>query len=237
MTRLTGTYYWVVVESFIVVACIYAARPRDDDDPTVNRRPLMYLGAATVVLTLLFSPLPYGSGAWRSNYQVRPDASVLAEIAGAIPEKDPISIQNNLGPHLSQRPDVASFPRRVENAEWILLQLRFNGGPSSGFFVRSTPRFVFSMEPETLARSVEELVISPDWGLVLHHQAFYLFRRGEPERYEPEAVTAMIRDDVVALAGELEASRSHRSPLTRLVVDTLSWGELLGRDRGAIGSR
>ena len=237
MTRLTGTYYWVVVEAAIVIACIYSVRPRSDDTPTKDRRPLAYLGAATVVLTLLFSPLPYGMGAWRSNYLTSPDIVVLEGIARSIPNDAPISIQNNLGPHLSQRPDIASFPRRIDHAEWVLLQLRFHGGPSSGFFVRGTPRFVFGMEPETLARSVEELLISPEWGLVLHHEGFYLFGRGEPEGLDPEAVATLFRDDVVAFADQLERSRAHRSPLTRLVVDTLSWGELFGRDRGETSKR
>jgi hypothetical protein len=93
------------------------------------------------------------------------------------------------------------------------------------------------MEPEDLAGSMEKLLISPDWGLVLHHEAFYLFQRGEPERFEPEAVATMIRDDVVAFAEQLDESRAHRSPLTRLVVETLSWGELFGRDRGESGAR
>jgi hypothetical protein len=232
MTRLTGTYYWVIVEAIIIIACIHAARPRDPGG--LDRRPLVYLGSATVLFSLLFSPLPYGSGASTANFEVRDDRAVLSELAAAIPDDAAVSVQNNLGPHLSQRHQIATYPRRLEHSEWVLLQLRYLAGPSSGLFVRSTPRFPLGMRPVDLAGAVDELLRSPEWRLVEQRGGFYLFRR-DPNG-EDSAAPGFL-DDVRLLGSQIDAASAHRSPLTRVAVEPLGWGDFVGAPNRNRGSR
>jgi hypothetical protein len=65
MTRLTGTYYWVVEAALIVVVCVAASA---EQDGRWSRIPLAYAAAAAVGASLLFSPMPVSRVADRTNH-------------------------------------------------------------------------------------------------------------------------------------------------------------------------
>jgi len=225
-TRLTGTYYWLTAAAVIGIACIQASRGplREGKVP----RPLVYLAVAAAVFSLMFSPLPHGMGARWANYSVGPDREALREIAQGVPADAALSVQNNLGPHFSQRRDVAAFPRRLGSADRVLLQLRYLGGPDSGFFVRTSPRFMTGVHMPHLAGWARRLVRDPDWGLVTSGEGFYLFVRGGPDRIPPAEALAMIEADAGAMAEDYRLARRYRSPLARWVAGPVSWADLFG---------
>lgn len=231
MTRLTGTYYWIMTEAVIVAAVIYAARPRDRKSGPV-RWPLAYLGAATLVFSVLFSQVPYGLGSKWDNYSVDDDRHTLQEVARAAGIQSPevkLAIQNNLGPQLSQRREIASLPRRFALAEAVVLHLRYKGGPASGLFVRGSPRFMFSMHIRQLVSLAERLIRSDQWGLAVQKERFYVFLRDAKDAIPQEAAVARLRKDAAALSKEYGEALRFRSPLARYVVAGLSWDDLLGK--------
>jgi hypothetical protein len=226
MTRVTGTYYWIVCEAAIVLACIDAAARARPSGGGPRRRPLVGLGVATVVLCCLLSPLPLGIGATWRNFAVDGSHATLAALAGQIPAADAVSVQNNLGPHLAQRDDVASYPRRSASADWVLLRVGYWGGPCSGMFVRTTPRFTHGMELSDLVESARGLIASSEWGTVAASEGFYLFRRGASDTVQDEAARgALDRDAAQAIARYLEAT-DHLSPIAGITVGRLSWRDL-----------
>lgn len=230
MTRLTGAYYWIVIEAVIILACIHAARPTKRHRGP-NRWPLIYLAAATAVFTLLFSPLPYGLGSSWENYSVDADRQTLSEVvtqAGLDSPDVALTVQNNLGPQLSQRWDISSFPRRLASVDAIVLHLRYKGGPASGLFVRGSPRFMFGMQPRHLITLSERLARSRDWGLTIRRDGFYVFERGAENVLPESKVLDAIGRDAEILAEQYGRALRFRSPLARYVVDGLSWGDLFG---------
>ena len=227
MTRITGTYYWILAEAVVVLACIEAARPANESGP-VRAGPLRWLLAATLVFSVVLSPLPFALHAGIDNFKVlEPGTAVLKELTAVIPVADTLSIQNNIGPHLSQRPDIATFPRRIEKADWVVLDLHYRGGPCSGFFVRTTPRFMLGMDIDQLEGAIRTLVAAPDWNLVSVNQGLYLFSRDSATSLPDEQILPLIEKDLAALRGDYRLALEHLSPLAGLTVGRLSWADLL----------
>ena len=225
-TRITGTYYWITCEAVIVLACIDAAARARPSAGGPRRGPLVGLGVATAVSCCLLSPLPLGIGATWENFAVDGSHATLAALAGQIPAADAVSVQNNLGPHLAQRDDVASYPRRSASADWVLLRVGYWGGPCSGMFVRTTPRFTHGMELQDLVESARGLIASAEWGTVAASDGFYLFRRGASDTVPDEAARgALDRDAAQANARYLEAT-NHLSPIAGITVGRLRWRDL-----------
>lgn len=227
MTRITGTYYWVLCAAVIGLACIDAAAPRDPASRTVRRGPLLALILATAAFSLLLSPLPHGAYAWRSNFPSDDNHRTLVRLSERIPVDDPISLQNNLGPHFAQRPDVASFPRRLATARWVLLGVRYDAGPCSGLFVRTTPRFTHGMELPELAERVRGLIRSPAWGTAAVEDGFYLFRRAAPDVVPEELALAQLEQDAATAVSRYLDATDHLSPVAAVTVGRLRWRDLL----------
>jgi uncharacterized membrane protein len=231
MTRLTGTYYYVTVEAVIIIACTHAAGRKGRDG--FRRWPLVYLGVATLVFSILFSPLPHGLWASWNNYPAAPHHKTLTELvdeAGIGSPEITLSVQNNLGPHVSQRLDVATFPRGMRRAEAVILHLRYTGGPASGLFVRSQPSFVYyPMTLQTLVASAKNAAKAPLWSLVAHRDGFYVFRKGVEGGFPAGEAIRLIEEDAVLLQREYEEAARARSPLAEYVVDGFNWDDIWRR--------
>lgn len=174
-TRLTGTYYFVFCAAAIILACILSAERTIKGSS--KRRPwqLLYLAAATAVLSLLFSPLPHGWFASWSDFAPIESRRLLTEIAGSIPENAELCVQNNLGPHLSQRKHVYSLSRCRPDAEYFLFWLEYTLGPDRGLFVRTSPNFLH--EVEVREQTIHRLLATETWGMLYQGSGFYLFGR------------------------------------------------------------
>jgi len=226
MTRITGTYYWVTCEAVIILACILAAEKRVKVAPARFLWPLAYLSGATVTFSLLLSPLPYGLGSTWQNYTLPAEREGLLAVAQLIPQHARLSVQNNLGAHLSQRRDITSFPRRLETADYVLLHLRYVGGPDSGLFVRTSPVVMFGMPTQQLAFATRALAQSPHWGLVAYKDGFCLFARNAPPVIPREQVPGLIAADARQLEEAYELASSQRRRWSRHLVGAYSWEEL-----------
>jgi uncharacterized membrane protein len=224
MTRITGTYYWVTSEAVVILACILAA------EKCVKARrfpwPLAYLSGATVTFSLLLSPLPYGLGSTWQNYALPAARDSLRAVADLIPQDARLSVQNNLGAHLSHRLDIASFPRRLETADYVLLHLRYVGGPDTGLFVRTSAVVLFGRPMHQLVQAAAALAQSPEWGLVAYRDGFYLFARNAPSAIPREQVLGLIATDASQLEEAYGLASRYRTRWSRCLVGAYSWTEL-----------
>jgi len=225
MTRITGTYYWITAEAAIVLVCIEAARTSTG---RFRPAPLGWLLGLTVVFSALFSPLPFGLHATMENFRpIGPGVAGLETLSNLIPPADSLSVQNNLGPHLSQRPDIAAFPRRLDTARWAIFDVHYRGGPCSGLFVRTTPRFMMGMDVDRLETALGNLVADRRWNLVAAEKGFYLFGRSGKPSVPKERAVARLKDDFTALRRDYRSALDALTPLAGLTVGRLSWSDLL----------
>ena len=227
MTRLTGTYYWITAQAFVILACLDAGAGSRRGRALGSRFPLVYLLAATALFSWLFSPLPYGYGAFWENYGI-PDLRAVEDAKAIVAPEMAASVQNNLGPHFSHRTDIAAYPRRSDSADAVVLHLRYLGGPASGFFVRTAPRLMYRMGIEPLAEGVRRLARSPGWGLAYNRDGVYVFLRGRESILPLDEILSRIDADEVLMAASYEEALRHRSALARLIVEDLSWSDLAG---------
>jgi hypothetical protein len=189
-TRMTGTYYWVIAECFIALACAAS-----------GRKALIALAGATAVFTLAFSPLPYGLGSGWANYSTQPGEAVLDKAANEIPTLASVCAQNNLGAHLSQRPAIHVPPLACLTAQYAIFHLREVGGPDSGLFVRTNPEYLMGLAegnpPLPMAFTVTRtLLLLPDWNLLAQGDGVYLFSRDAPRRVSLDAGVRAYNEDV-----------------------------------------
>ena len=227
MTRITGTYYWITCEAIVIIACILAAERRLTSEKKKLPLPLLYLGAVTCVLSIVLSPLPYSISSSWENYSLPPERNTVQEIKRIIPAEASVCVQNNLGPHLSQRRDIASFPRRCDIAEYALFHLRFVGGPDSGLFIR-TSSVLFGIPPGGLSSGMKKMILSGDWEIVLQKDGFYLFRRCPSENENMDMNELLIRADADSkiLDNSYREASSHRFKWAVYLTGTLSWKQI-----------
>ncbi len=228
-TRITGTYYWVVSEAVIIMACVIAAGKKIKVSPKSFSWQLAYLGIATIIFSLIFSPLPYGLGASFANFSLPPERAALQEAAKLVPEEAELCVQNNLGPHLFHRPSVRTFPSRcnMKKAEYVLVFLRCTGGPDSGFFVRTFDLVIFQRPVADYLNEVGALMQSPEWGLIFQKDGFYLFRRGAPQPAAPEAAARKFRDDARLMTEAREAAAKNYFSWSAYLTAPYTWKDVL----------
>jgi len=227
MTRLTGVYYWVPAEAVIVMALVRAAAPSVAG--RIESWRIHALAGTTLLLSILFSPLPYSFAAPFDNYRVIAEAQVLDnDIAPLIPTDASLTVQNNLGPRFSHRQDVASFPRRLDTAEFALLHLRFPGGGNTGVIVRNSPRVLFQLPILEMTKSAWLLVNSEEWGLIAAKDGFYLFARDQASQFSLSQVKSMIQEDYQKLLADTLAADQQLLPWSVLMTGPLTWSDLLG---------
>jgi hypothetical protein len=227
MNRVTGTYYWIISEAVVVLAVILAA-----ERPARERRvpyPLVYLAAATGVLSLLLSPLPTGFGGSWDNFAIPKERATLEEVRALIPGDASISVQNNLGPQLSQRRDIASYPRRSDSARFVLFHLRYPGGPDHGTAFRTGAHALFQLTERELVRTVRKHLWSKEWGLRAQRDGYYLFERGAASIAPLAESGPRLEEDSRILYAQVDEAVTHRRPWAFILVIPYTWTDVVKR--------
>jgi uncharacterized membrane protein len=226
MTRVTGTYYWIISEAVIVMACILAAEKTMKKSSCRFPWQLVYLGSATLVFSIILSPLPYSiSSSWQ-NYALPPERQTLQEVRKRIPPDASVCVQNNLGAHLSQRTDIAVFPRRCDEADYALFHLRSVGGPDSGLFVRSSS-LLYTMLPEHITAIVQGMVLSDDWRLIMQKDGFYLFARNAPDYKNYEQILLQVKEDSNLFKRSYREAAQSRWSWSWYLTGAYTWDQLV----------
>lgn len=227
MSRLTGTYYWVTEAAIIHLASVLAASPWRPGK-AATRGPLVYVAAASAITSLLLSPLPHSLVSSLQNHEPSTLSSALATVMRDVPPQAALAVQNNLGPHLAHRSSIATFPRRLKQAEYAAFYLRHVGGPDVGLFVRPSCRFLTGMAPEPLVLAVQNLLQAPDWSLISQSEGFYLFRRGPGHEASTQALETFQRDAQMFFE-QCDAAAEHRLAWARLLSGPFRWNDLKPR--------
>jgi uncharacterized membrane protein len=194
-SRITGTYYWILGFAAIVIACIESVKKNLMDHKTRAYLPFVYLGVVNIIFSFIFSPLPHGIFFNWSNYQISPNLYILRDIKKQIPRDANLCVQNNLGPHFSDRPFIRDIARSHPDFEYGLFHLRFNSGPDHGLYMRTNPSFMFHMKIPRLIEKVNELFNDPNYELVVQKEGFYLFKRGGNSSLSREVGLKQLKND------------------------------------------
>ncbi len=222
-TRITGTYYWIVPESVIISAVILTAQKFAGRSQKIA---LLYLLGSTILLSWAFSPLPYGMGSSWDNYALNTkEYQTLKEIRELIPPNAPLSIQNNLGPHFSHRENIATFPRQLKTANYIILHLRHLSGKNTGYFFR--PSILLTIPSGKIDGIIDFLNSNKtDWKLLLKRGGFYVFERDQSSPQERQETLQSMAIDLSILRAQLKQAWRGNPRIATYLTSDVSWTDL-----------
>ncbi len=98
VTSLTGTYYWILCEAVIIMACIVSSEVEFGKTGRSIPRPLAFLAISTMLFSLLFSPLPHGLGSTWENYALPDERKFLERIFTQFPRTLRFACRTTSGP-------------------------------------------------------------------------------------------------------------------------------------------
>ncbi len=190
MIALESFHYAAPIAPFVVIAGAYGMASLVRGMGRVFRHVdrsflLAVLGSCVLLLTMFYhwtngkTPLAHDF-AWP---QVGEHERLGHRLIERIPDDASVSAQNQLNPHLTQRPKVYIFPR-LEDAEYVLVD------------VTAYPY----VEPvEVFHTAVRDLLTDPGFGVVMANDGYILFQRGAGSHELPDAFyTAFRLDDDTA---------------------------------------
>ncbi len=154
-----------------------------------------------------------------------PERHTLKEAARLIPEDAELCVQNNLGPHLSQRRAIRTYPSRCDKAkaQYIFLHLRYGGGPYSGLFPRSQDAMTFQMPVNQLLGDALQLIRSREWGLIFQKDGFYVFARGAAAKVDPQTTFKKFQEDAKKMENDYKIAKTHYLPWAGYATGSYSW--------------
>jgi uncharacterized membrane protein len=173
-TRLTGTYYWMSAEMVIVLAVLF----------TEQKKSLVRLAMVTAVLSILFSPLPYGLWAGWDNFPRAQHRDTLDMLEKSIPAEASLVVQNNVGAHFSNRENVWSDGPDAPPADFALFHVAYDAGRNTGLKAQTLPEVLYQFAPVEFLERVHTYISSSDWALVEQRDGYYLFQKRAKNRAE-----------------------------------------------------
>ncbi|OGM18705.1 hypothetical protein A2686_03460 [Candidatus Woesebacteria bacterium RIFCSPHIGHO2_01_FULL_38_10] len=170
-------YYSAPILPFLFLATIFSLLKIKKLIP--NSLSFVCLGLL-LILTLMsikISPAPYSSRTSIADYSVSEHSRKIFKIKNIIPSDASLSVQNNLGAHLSQREKVYTFPYKARESDYVLVDVN---DPYDGFS-NIGPDFIFltQLEFENYYEQILSLFENPDYGVIYFTEdGFLLFKKG-----------------------------------------------------------
>jgi uncharacterized membrane protein len=130
------------------------------------------------IISLLYSPLPYGVHANWSDYQVSEHAKLIKQIKPLIPDGASLTVQNNLGAQLAERANIVIFPYRIGKSEYVLVDVT---DPYNQ--VQIWPRQwnwvgLNSLSIDNYQTQIQQLLDNQEYGLIYAHDGYLLWQKG-----------------------------------------------------------
>lgn len=143
----------------------------------VPRDAIIALVAITLGLCYEFAVLPCCHNVWEFDklaLRLPPeDKAALKEIQAMIPSRDPIAVQNNVGPHLAARDEIHHFPDHAEAASWVVLRLDFPYRQNKDVF--GSP---YSVPCKDYMQGVRHYLNRPHWSIAYWNSPWLVLRQG-----------------------------------------------------------
>lgn len=231
-TRLTGTYYWIIVYAIVLIAVIHSASAQNKKR---MRMKLAYLLFATVFFSLLWSRLPHSVFSSWDHFEKSQNLEAINKIGSVLPQDAFLCVQNNLGPHMSQRKRISIFrDPKCREADFQIYYLDYTFGPNTGFFPQNEGWFVIQKHLKPFVEDIEKKLGSDLWVSCKAGGKVYIFKNVEsgyacPQGEEPPgSLKARYEKDLKEFwQNEKQASALRRSVLVRYVTMPMTWREFI----------
>jgi uncharacterized membrane protein len=111
---------------------------------------------------------------WRQDPGILAHGKRIHEIEKLIPANASLSVQNNIGAHLTHRQRVYIYPLNADKTDYILVDSRL---PNKGVFTGGSLSYVLQMEATDLIDKIEKLKTSADHETMYDQDGFVLLKK------------------------------------------------------------
>lgn len=128
---------------------------------------------------------PLSPYADRADYRVTDHHRAISVVAARIPREDELTVQANLATFFVDHPRISPFPKGIEKARWILLDLTHpyeNRTEYRKFWVE----FALQVTIDDYCHFLEDLLSDPGWKVAHHLDGYLLLERAAHEEVPPE---------------------------------------------------
>jgi uncharacterized membrane protein len=201
MPRSVASYHSVTLVPTLIAAAIYGSKRAA---PWIGRFisipvwKLVMLTSLALAYVLAPLPLPGALNQWAPTQFFHGQDPTIHIVRTAVGKQTSVSVQSNVGAHFSQRPQVFYYPRKVGEADAIVLWLESPTGrltPDDPTVVGTLSHHLEMKQTEYLA-SIDCLLSHKEYGVALWRDPWLVFSRN-----------AIHQTDIQPVKQKLEALR------------------------------
>jgi uncharacterized membrane protein len=175
MTFDIFSYHSAIAIPFIYFSASMAFGRWFSEDKFLRRLFLLAIIVASLVSFRLFSLVGIAGGGVFAEY--RPDAHArgITEVKKIIPAEAELSVQNNLGPHFSERAEIYRFPLRKEKADYVILDTTNPYREGAGHFAQLD--YALQIKLDDWQKYIDELMESQQHDLIYQDDGYLVFKK------------------------------------------------------------
>jgi len=164
---LTGIIYFAAIFSF--ARLIKAQKYR--------RLFLILILIASILVSYFYTITPLAKYYSWSDYKPSVHAKIISEVKKIIPNNASLSVQHNLGPHFTDRRQLYSLPKKIGEADYILIDVYnpYYGESDKQFFGL---RDILAKPLADWAKIIEDVFNDARYGLIYDNDGYFIFQKG-----------------------------------------------------------
>jgi len=173
MTFSIFFYHGAIYVPFIYFAAMLTFKRWFFDSLSLRYLFLALILGCSIAGAVLFSATPLSRYYRWADFIPTPHEKALADAVRLIPADASLSVQDNLGPHVSERSELYRFPQQQDSVQYILLDqydpYRDNPNQIFGF------EYALQMTVPEQTAAIDELKQSPNYELLYDRDGYLLF--------------------------------------------------------------
>jgi uncharacterized membrane protein len=175
MTFSLVYYHSAILAPFIYFAAINSFRRWFLDDVRLKVLFSSLMVLLPLALSYYYSVTPLSQNYFFSDYFPDKHAKKIEEIRKIIPKSASLTVQNNLGPHFSERRELYRFPLKIGEVDYILLD-------QTDPFIKNQKQifgyeYALQMSFDEWKREVERLTSSSQYSLYYQNDGYLIFKK------------------------------------------------------------
>ena len=205
-------YYQVPIVTVLALATLMSLKKLNNIKPSYLKSISLSVFGLSLLTSVAVSPAPYSVTSSLQEFKISDHAQRVSEVKQFIPDEASLSIQNNLGPHFSQRMTLHTYPSYSDQAEYVVLDIT-DPNPIFNTF-RNTRTFMFNtqMLPQEYYDSVISVLDNPNYEPVYFNDGYLIFENGAKAVISKEKLLNELNQRIVRLYDKYNSEVKTISP-------------------------
>ena len=164
---LAGIFYFAAIFSFARLIKIQK----------LKKIFLVLILISSILVSYIYTVTPLSKHYSWKNYRPSEHAKLLKEVKKKIPSDASLAVQHNLGPHFTQRQKLYNLPKKIDEAEYLLIDVY------NPYYGQSKKQFygmvnVLAMTIDNWAKMIKYIFEDEGYGLIYEKDGYFIFQKG-----------------------------------------------------------